>query len=43
MLEDIDNELTETCMACEKVVGWGVLVDAGHIMACKECIDLGDD
>ena len=35
------TKLTEVCMACGKTVGWGVLVDAGNIMACKECIELG--
>ena len=30
-------------MACGKVVGWGVLVDAGDVMACKECIELGEE
>lgn len=37
------TKLTEVCMACGKVVGWGVLVDAGNIMACKECIELGEE
>ena len=36
------SKLTEVCMACGKVVGWGVLIDVGHIMACKECIEIGD-
>jgi len=37
------SKLTEVCMACGKVVGWGVLIDVGHIMACKECIEIGEE
>ena len=36
------SELTEVCMACSKIVGWGVLVDSGSLMVCKECIKLGE-